>query len=395
MKMNIKSGIGAMLTAMLLVSMVFVPAVSAQPEDKNSVSVEKALEHANAYMGHFKTENAPGFEAWNGASIDSKPLELYDINGTKLYYLFSVKKEKNVIGKMKVGANKILGASVFTFEFNPIPMKVEEALKKSIEIGMEKYPNCKILSTVMVLYSYPKIGAMSIVIDDQGEMHRIIVDSHTLETVPDKKITETGDGIWSVYEQISDIDVDDNIKIWGDCDKFTEVIKNANKEGISTSEYIAKNQIFRPDYTKTSSEFLDVPLYGGETTFYCAPATAQMIAAYYGVQHTQDYIYGIMDDGSGNGCTNTEQLTYYKSSNWLDKDESKRDTSPQYSEAVSEIDNNRPFKCAVTGHARACTGYLDCGYPAYLAINDPSPLGQGSQYLEAWGGVVNYIYVRD
>ncbi|MCM1986349.1 C39 family peptidase [Methanococcoides seepicolus] len=394
MKPSIKLGLCTLLVSLLLISAI-VPAMGAQPEDKNSVSVEKALEHANAYMMYFTAENTPGFEKWNGASIDPKPLELYDINGTKLYYLFSVKKEENVIGKMKVGANKKLGASVLTFEFNPIPMKVEEALKKSIEIGMEEYPNCEISSTVMVLYSYPKIGAMSVVIDSRGEMHRIIVDAHTLEKVPDKKITETENGIWSVYEQISDIDVDDNIKKWNDSDKFTEAIKNANKEGISTSEYIAKNQIFRPDYTKTSSKFLNVPLYGGETVFYCAPATAQMIAAYYGVQHTQDYIYGIMDDGSGGGCTNAEQLTYYKSSDGLNKKGSKEDTSPQYYEAVSEIDHSRPLKCGVTGHARVCTGYLDNGYPAYLAINDPSPMGQGSQYLEAWGSVVNYIYVRD
>jgi hypothetical protein len=74
----------------LLVGMVLIPAAGAQKEDNYSVTTEKAFEHANAQMLHFIATNTDGFENWTEASIDSKPLELYDINGQKLYYQFSV-----------------------------------------------------------------------------------------------------------------------------------------------------------------------------------------------------------------------------------------------------------------------------------------------------------------
>jgi hypothetical protein len=95
---------------MLLVCTVLVPAISAQGNDY-SVTTEKAFEHANAQMIQFMATNTEGFENWAGASIDQKPLELYDINGKKLYYQFSVYKNNDLIGKIDVGADKTLGPS--------------------------------------------------------------------------------------------------------------------------------------------------------------------------------------------------------------------------------------------------------------------------------------------
>lgn len=39
-----------------------------------------------------------------------------------------------------------------------------------------------------------------------------------------------------------------------------------------------------------TSKTLSVPLHGQETDYYCAPTSAQMIAEYYGVSHSQNYI---------------------------------------------------------------------------------------------------------
>lgn len=62
-----------------------------------------------AHMIQFIMTNTTGFENWTGASIDSKPVELYDINGQKLFYQFSVYKNTNLIGRIDIGANKTLG----------------------------------------------------------------------------------------------------------------------------------------------------------------------------------------------------------------------------------------------------------------------------------------------
>ncbi len=122
-----KITIGILLLVML-VGVALIPAVSAQEEKDYSVTAEEALKHANANMIHFIATNPQGFENWTGgASIDSKPVELYDINGQKLFYQFSVYKNTNLIGRIDIGANKTLGQSVRLVETDPIPFKVAEA----------------------------------------------------------------------------------------------------------------------------------------------------------------------------------------------------------------------------------------------------------------------------
>ena len=113
----------------MLVGMALIPAVSAQKEDNYSVTAEKAFEHANAQMISFIATDTD-FEKWEGASIDPKPLELYDINGQKLYYQYSVYKDNSIIGRIDIGANKKLGSSIQVIEFDPKPFDADEAIKK-------------------------------------------------------------------------------------------------------------------------------------------------------------------------------------------------------------------------------------------------------------------------
>jgi len=65
-------------------------------------------------------------------------------------------------------------------------------MDKSIEIAKNNYPTGVIKSTQMVVYSYPNIGAMTVVKDKTtGKEHRIFVDVFTLEMVQDKPATAT------------------------------------------------------------------------------------------------------------------------------------------------------------------------------------------------------------
>jgi hypothetical protein len=235
----------------------------------------------------------------------------------------------------------------------------------------------------MVVYSYPEFGAMSLVMDKTtGDEHRVIVDSYSLELIPDKNPTEKEPSIWSVYDSISEEEAEENVDKW---EMSAEIVQATEKP------YSSMQKNSKAPYKK-----LSVPLYGQEESNYCAPATAQMIAKYYGVTHTQDYIYGIMDDGSGGGCTDSEQLTYYKASNGLDKDGSYKDSSPTFNEVVSEINSNRPLKSGVSGHARACIGYRTTFHGLrYMFINDPWPVGYGMSRQELWNGAVDdHIYVK-
>lgn len=80
--------------------------------------------------------------------------------------------------------------------FDPEPYKAAEAIKKSIEIAKSEYSDGKIKSTNLVVYSYPSIGAMTVVKDKTtGKEYRVFVDAYSLNEVEDKPATETKPGV--------------------------------------------------------------------------------------------------------------------------------------------------------------------------------------------------------
>lgn len=403
----------------MAISLIFaiVPAMGAQPDstgdnnpanfnkDKHNVTAKKAYEHANAHMISFLAANTPGLESWRGASVNPEPVVLYDINGKKLYYEFSVENETEMVGRMKVSANKVLGHSVKTFEIGPRLWNADAAMQKSIDVANEEYPDGKIKSTKMVVYDYPRIGAMTVVHDKTtGEKHRIFVDAYTLDVIPDKAPTETEEGVWSRYEQISKDKKSKNIARWKDSDDLAMSVEGeAASMDIDIQKPITKENLKKleasPVNTMSMVATLDVPLYGQITSHACAVASAQMIAKYHGSWYSQSQISLFMGGcGIGGGCTSSEQLRFYKGE--LDKQGSSEDIS-YLDDAVFEIDRNRPFVSAIysspsTGHARVVRGYtLNSGGHDYLWINDPWPVNEGVTKWEDWDSVSHkyHLYV--
>lgn len=243
-----KIEIGTLILAILLVSMALIPAANAQEEKDYSITVEEAFKHANAHMISFIAADAPGFENWTDASVDAKPLELYDINGQKLYYQFSVYKKNKTIGTINVCANKTLGSSIQNIRFDPKPYKTAEAMKKSKKIANDKYPTGEIRSTVMVVYSYPKVGAMTIIKDKgTGDEYRIFVDAYTLDEIQDKPINKTEDGdlgVWSMYETMLENGVEENLKEWQKSDNFTKSIEQAATSAFNVSDSSTSGKLY-------------------------------------------------------------------------------------------------------------------------------------------------------
>ncbi len=192
------------------------------------------------------------------------------------------------------------------------------------------------------------------------------------------------------------------MKKWQKSDELTKSIEHAATiKGININMPVTEEDIKKlsDDTTivgRSTSYYLDTTLYGQENDHYCAPACGQMIADYYDVFHTQDYIYQKMGPGytTGGNVINNNQLNYYKPSNGLNKPNSAYVTVFTFSQAVSEINNNRPFVSIRDSHSRVCSGYLS-NYPEYLlAIDDPLPEDYGYSYMETFGSEDYRVYVR-
>jgi hypothetical protein len=400
--MKNKIGFGMLILAILLVSMTLIPAVSAQQDKDYYVTAKEAFKHANAHMISFIAADVPGFENWTGASIDTKPLELYDISGQKLFYQFSVYKENEVIGTIDVCAEKTLGPSIYDIKFDPEPYNVDEAMKKAKEIANTRYPDGKIKSTVMVVYSYPKVGAMTTIKDKAtGEEYRIFVDAYSLEEVQDNPINETrlGDlGVWSLSETMLKNDLEDNLKAWQESDNFTKSIEQMlTDEGFNTNATLTEQDIIKISSDATiktvTSKTLSVPAYTQETDYYCVPASIKMLCEYFNdptIPPTQTYIFTYLDGLEDYGLS-SEDICEWVEDVW-DKTPTVRTSGLYNIDIVTEIDNNRPFFSMIPWHCRVCRGYLNSGY-FYEYINDP--LTGSAAYECTYGGPeTKRIYVR-
>ncbi len=380
---------GILLLAMLLVGMVLIPAASAQEEKDYSVTAEEALMRANANMINFIAGNALGFENWTGASINPNPQELYDVNGQKLFYRFSVYKENKLIGTIDVCADKTLGPSIYDIVFDPEPYKVAEAMKKSIEIAKNEYSDGEIKSTQMVVYSYPRIGAMTVVKDKAtGVEHRIFVDAYFLSEVEDKPATETEPGIWSMYDKILAYGKENNLKEWQKSDELAKSIEQvAANKGVNINAAVTEENIKKlidEGVVKSSftGKILDINGIGQEDDVYCVPACIRMVCKYYNKPTpipSQETIY--LGDGLwswDSGSIGTSGLSADNIVKWATHRWGKTGTITTRlfnSDAISEIENERPFFTMILGHCRLCKGYIVQDGYTYLRINDPEPTG--------------------
>lgn len=408
-----KIRVGTLVLAILMVSMVLIPAVSAQKEDNYSVTAEEAFKHANANMISFIAAKAPNFENWTGASVDPKPLELYDPNGKKLFYRFSVYKENKLIGTIDVCADKTLGPSIYDIVFDPEPYKAAEAIKKSIEIAKSEYSDGKIKSTNLVVYSYPSIGAITVVKDKTtGVEHRIFVDAYSLNKVEDKPAMETKPGVWSIYDKILTNGKENNLKEWQKSDELAKSIEQAaankgvNINAAVTGENIKKLSSDAIVLGSFTGKILDINGIGQERDVFCGPACIRMVCKYSNKPTpipTQDKIY------RGDGLWSWDPASIYTSGlsaddivKWATYRWGKTGTiatSFSNSVAISEIENNRPFFSMIPNHFRLCRGYIvQHGY-TYLRLNDPMPVGStygNSGLLERTYGSseMKRVYVR-
>ena len=372
---------GALLAAMLLLSIAFVPAGSAKAESdiikNNYVPVKKASEHASVTLLEFIAAGSPGLKntTWKGATINPEPLTIYDINGKKLFYQFSVEKEGKSVGSIKTSASKVLGSSIVTIGLKHLIWDYDTAIQMAKNSAKENYKDSEITSTTLVSYSYPKIGIMVKLRNlKTNKEQQIFVDAYDYTIVPEKNPENNEKGVWSLYDNIPDEEKVKRISVWDENDKkFREVTDKMRSNGIDGSKSLVTTQ---------SINILGVSLFAQEQGNYCAPAVGQMIADYYGVSHTQTYIAGKMGTTS-TGTNAAGMLNYYR--NDLGKSDSDL-YNVLWEDIVSEIDLGHPFanleQTSAGAHVRTGAGYWSWSYND-LYILDPYPVNQGNTYWKA------------
>jgi len=373
------------LLALLLAAMAMVPMVSAANNyskekftlaDSNTIPKEVAYKNAMKTMQEFTSSGALN-PKWDGATLDPKPLEIYDLNGAILTYQFTAEKGGMKIGVVDASASKVVGGPVLSIDMNPTNIDGKKIDSKIEEIRNKKYSDYSLLSKKIVSYQYPKLGVLVIFSNPKtGDIKRIIIDTNNYSVVPEEKSRIEGEpGAWSYYDEMSVNQMKENLQMGANLQKLNVTPKYASQKILSFTRY-----------SQTSEN-------------WCAVTVAQMISQKYGYSRNQQAIANVMGNGGGQGSTPSMELSYYQSSissGGLNKTNSidVYSSSANWYNAADEIDGGRPLKVGNMGHARAIAGYKIENGINYLYIYDPDP----NRLLPSWemytGTYNNFVYVK-
>ncbi len=392
---------------------------------RSPVEKERAMQHAQLSV---RRAFAGGFDEMKDmarAEFDPDPLVIHDLNGEPLFYEFSAMRGKRQAGLVKAGASKLIGSPVTSVQMGPRKWSPKKAVKVAERKAQKAVSGGRLIGSSFVCYSYPKIGVKVDVRGARGETRSLIYDVADGTRIKRFGYDELeGQVAWSYLEEMVGENADRRQKLWEMRDEELDAAIQETPKAFAKS-YTAREAVKVlpslavvsrypiPFYSSRVLKFSPrcnahdcFELYAQQTNVYCAVATGQMILDFYRYHYDQDDIAAAMGTGAG-GTSNTGQVNGYESlsNNCLD---ATYDTSANWSEAKAEIDENRPVKSGIPGHARACAGWKRqnlwlIGQPRkyWLRIYDPWPWNSdicngGALYWEDWDSIThtNFIYVR-
>jgi hypothetical protein len=397
-------------------------------EPRSAVTKDLAMDHSLLTVRRAWAGQVRDFEGWGGVQLDPKPLELHDLNGQLLFYDFAVMDANRMVGSVKASASRIIGSPVVTVEFGPRGWDAGAATKEAQKKAKEQFPRAKIKKTEVVCYCYPKVGVRVDVQLADGKAASAIYDASDYSVVGRFGADETEGSIgYSFYQEIAEPEAEVRERRWNLAERELEAARSATprvlERAIRTRDLADVRATLLPmqpvatyalatysqkviPYSPRCSTHECFALYAQQTSVYCAVATGQMILDFYRWYYTQDQIAAAMGTGAG-GTSNTGQVTGYEtlSKKCLD---ATYDSTANWTEAKAEIDQGRPLKSGIAGHARACAGWKKQNIflvgqtpKKWLKIYDPWPWNAnicsgGKIYWEDWDAVThtNFIYVR-
>jgi hypothetical protein len=372
------------------------------PEEQYMVSTREAMDNAFVFALIGTFSGMEGLKGWNGAKLYSEPLRIYDINGNLLFLEFSVIRDNKTVGVVWASASKVLGAPpVYIMQPGVRGYDPDKARSEALRIAKATYPTQDVVGTLLVCYSFPRMGIMVTLRDPKTKREtKIIIDAADYKLVPSGDEKREGVGYWSFYGRVPDAVRGQRIEEYN---KFHNQLVPAMKQAEVNSEGTLDEVVFRRFILvvriNCTTRTVPLTLHGQETNDYCAVATGQMILQYHGYNYTQAQIAPAMDYHPG-GCGQDGQVSGYESLSHGNLDAT-ADGTADWSEAKAEIDAGRPLKSGIIRHARACAGYSSCSifgwlFSQSLYIYDPWPPHAGEIYWERWDEVThtNWIYVR-
>jgi len=394
-----------------------------QEVNPDFISREEAYANALIEAAKFMLSEATEPVRKNTTFLNSKALEIYDTNGSLLFYDFAIDSGKSQIGTVRAIANKSIGTPVISIRFGPQKWNLLASKRAISEVLNKKFPKYKAGKTLLVCYSYPKLG-LQVNLTNEKESISLIFDVSNFDIIPGKPEKENLEGTyaWSFLDSIDKRAKASGLKRYSKAAEVTKAVfkKELGPEIYRVSDlYMVTNLAklvfktrnekkiqfcthYRHDEAGSHHCFI---LHAQQVNDYCSVATCQMILCYYRYYYSQVEIAPALGYSAGGGCPADVSAGYESLSNNHLK--ATYDPSPTWNKARDQINLLQPMKSGVPGHARAIAGYSSNIFTVLgastadkkLYVYDPWPWNAdlkagGDIYWEDWDSITHTNFVN-
>src|SRR5678815_1615820 len=275
-------------------------------EDEHLTPRQDLLEHSALAVVRQAAAGVPGMAGWLAGRVQKEPVRIYDINGKLLFLDFAIARGSDVFGYVRTAASQVIGAPVLAIEMGPRSWNFEAAVRRLKPRVKKEFPKARLSEPVLVCYSYPKLGVMFTVQDENRT--RLIYDVADLARINDRPERPDNEGsfAWSYYESIANDDQRTRLRRFKAADAARLRIASRLRASLVSAralDSVASRVAVR--FSRTTTKLLQFcshyaynaarghhcfSLHGQQVDDYCAVATCQMILCYYRYYFTQDQI---------------------------------------------------------------------------------------------------------
>lgn len=267
---------------------------------ENVVPVDTARIQAQSYFWRRQVDRPEIYDdlSYRQATLSGRePVVIEDINGKKLFYVFSVERGEKHIDWIVIGANRILGTWLNmpsdNYDFN-------NATKKARDTAGKEFPGSVIRSSRLVYCNDVSHGGLWMVLslDDPStdEKHRIIVDTWTLNATSEKIPSSGGAADFpSLFSRVETGESSHWIGLWNkENKKDRALIAYARSQGIPVNRPLTDSEIVNlGEYISKNT-----PVYGHRPEFnplYPEPAVRPTLNKESQAWHEQADWFSVVD----------------------------------------------------------------------------------------------------
>jgi len=295
------------------------------------VDLDEARRFAHVTFVEMQTLETPSLTcceendaSWARAHVGNV-FTLYDVTTEPLFYVFMVEDAGNAVGRIWVSANRLIGPAVAAVQMGQAEPWDVESWDELLRVRLEEvgFDYSDAIEVLPIIYAYPRIGMMAVLADPFDGTHRFIIDVQegvfvepTLDG-PYEGVDETegtvGSAPWVEFLGAIPEDVwQERFERWDLDARFLEAVDaEMTAAGMQLGQLAyeplgeAQLELAKELFQQLTDGYKlvvagrglpcsncknNVHTYCQEKGYYCSIATAQMIAAFYGVHHTQHHI---------------------------------------------------------------------------------------------------------